>query len=200
MKSCPVFASQIPNVLRVSLSKIGSDLDYFRRQVKVLQRELEAEHPDRNDGFVKFIKAFSDKAKRKLEVTEALYKQMIKEFDKLWVLYGYELDGRTDKTIAAFWTTLSNFRNNTRISREKNERAEKQQKEMEERARAKAERKQKRRQHAPKKKSKKGLFELMEDDRKGSAAEVIKKQKLKIRNSVQIKTGRRGVRRIKKQR
>lgn len=144
------FASQVPDVLRVSLSKIGTDLADLRRQVEVVHRELKDDHSDSNDGFVKFMKEFSDKAKSKLEVTEAVYKQMLKEFDKMWVLFGYELDGRTDKLITDFWTILSSFRRNMKTAREKNEQAEKQQEEIEKGARLKAEGKGKR--HASKKK------------------------------------------------
>ena len=49
------FASQVPDVLRVSLSKIGTDLADFRRQVEVVHRELKDDHSDSNDGFVKFM-------------------------------------------------------------------------------------------------------------------------------------------------
>ena len=187
------FASQVPDVIRVSLSKIGTDLTDFRRQVEVVHRELKEDHSsDSNDGFVKFMEAFSDRAKRKFEVTEAVYKQMLTEFDKMWVSFGYELDGRTDKLIADFWTILSNFRRNMKTAREKNEQAEKQQKEIEERARLKAEGKGKR--HASKKKFKKGLFEVMDNARKGSAADVIAKQKIKLQNSTRVQKGGRRVR------
>ena len=186
------FASQVPDVIRVSLSKIGTDLADFRRQVEVVHRELKDDHSDSNDGFVKFMKTFSDRAKMKFEATEAMYKQMMKEFDKMWVSFGYELDGRTDKLIADFWTILSNFRRNMKTAREKNEQAEKQQKEIEERARLKSEGKGKR--HASKKKFKKGLFEVMDNARKGSAADVIAKQKIKLQNSTRVQKGGRRVR------
>ena len=184
--------SQVPEVIRVSLSKIGSDLADFRRQVAVVQHELEATHPDNNDGFESFISVFSDRAKRELEATEALYKQMRKQFDKLLDSFGYELDGRTDEVITEFWTILSNFRRNMKTARDKNERAVKQQQESEDRARMKAEAKVKR--QASKQKVKKGLFELMENARKGSAADVIAKQRKKLLKNSRGK-GRCGVRR-----
>ena len=82
-----------------------------------------------------------------------------------------------------------------KTAREKNEQAEKQQKEIEERARLKAEGKGKR--HASKKKVKKGLFEVMDNAGKGSAADVIAKQKIKLRNSTRVQKKRRRVRRAK---
>ena len=158
----------------------------------VVQRELEAPHPD-NDGFVNFISVFGGKAKRELAVTEAMNKQMMKKFDRLWVTLGYELDGRNDKLIAEFWTTLNDFKLNLHKSRENNEKALKKQQEQEERARTKAEAKAKR-QNSQKKK---GMFDLMDDARKGSAADVIEKQKKKLLSRARGQA-RRGVRRKKR--
>ena len=142
------------------------------------------------------MKDFSEKAKRELSVVTAMNKQMLKNFDKLYEDFGYEVEGRTDKTIKDFWSILAGFKVNLKKSLEKNEKAEmqiKKQQELQERKRLAKEK----RKLAPKTK-KKGLFDQMEDARKGSVHDVIETQKRKVEMRRARGHGRRGIRRKKR--
>ena len=142
------------------------------------------------------MKDFSEKIKRELGVVTAMNKQMLKNFDKLYEDFGYEVEGRTDKTIKEFWSILADFKTNVRNALEKNEKVKiqiKKQQEQEERKRLTKEK----RKLSPQK-MKKGLFDQMAEARKGSVHDVIENQKKKVAMRRARGQGRRGIRRKKR--